>query len=148
MNAADVIEAYFASSEIPYRRLSPTQWGAQLTGERKHTIGFGVELVGDRIRFESFFMRRPQENADRFYELLLRRNMRSYGVHFALDANGDVFLVGQRGAEGLNQQEMDRIVGAILVEADGMFNAAIEVGFGSYLAADMAWRAKVAQQGE
>lgn len=145
MTPEDVVEAFFTRAEIPYRRLGPSTWGAQLTGERKHSIGFGIEVAGDRIRFESFFMRRPMQNADRFYELLLRRNMRAYGVHFAVDADGDVYLVGQRGIDGLTEEELDRIVGAILVEADGMFTPAIEVGFSQYLEADMAWRARSAE---
>ena len=66
-------------------------------------------------------------------ELQLRRNARAYGVHFAVDAQGDVFLVGARAAAGLDVDELDRIVGSILIEADGMFNAAIEIGFKSYL---------------
>jgi hypothetical protein len=145
MTAAETIEQFFERSEIAYRRLSDTTWGAQLTGEHKHTIGFGIELIADRVRFESFFMRRPMENADAFYGLLLSRNMRSYGVHFAIDADGDVYLVGQRGADGLNEDELDRIVGTILVESDGMFGRAIEIGFADYLAADMAWRARATE---
>jgi len=97
------------------------------------------------VVFESFFMRRPQENKDAFYELLLRRNARAYGVHFAVDAEGDVFLVGARAAAGLDIDELDRIVGSILIEADGLFNAAISIGFKSYLEADMAWRARNAE---
>jgi hypothetical protein len=96
----------------------------------------------DRVIFESFFMRRPQENRGDFYELLLRRNMRAYGVHFAVDAQGDVFLVGARAAAGLDENELDRIIGSLLIEADGLFDAAISIGFKTYLEADMAWRAR------
>jgi len=32
-----------------------------------------------------------------------------------------------------------------LIEADGLFNAAISIGFKSYLEADMAWRARNAE---
>lgn len=140
--AAETIERFFEQSDIPYKRVGEGTWAAQLKGDRKLTIPLGVALSGDRVVFESFFMRRPQENLDAFYEMLLRRNARAYGVHFALDAQGDVFLVGARAAKGLDVDELDRIVGSILIEADGLFNAAIEVGFKSYLEADMAWRAR------
>ena len=139
---AEAIEAFFEHAGVPYKRVAEGQWAAQLRGERKHTIPLGIALVGDRVVFESFFMRRPQEAHDDFYEMLLRRNMRAYGVHFALDAQGDVFIVGARGATGLDEEELDKIVGSILIEADGLFDAAIAVGFKSYLAADMAWRAR------
>ncbi len=140
--AAEVIERFFEQADIPFKRVGDGQWAAQLHGDRKHTIPLGIGLSGDRVMFESFFMRRPQENLDAFYEMLLRRNSRAYGVHFAVDAQGDVFLVGARSAEGLSVDELDRIVGSILIEADGLFNAAIETGFKSYLEADMAWRAR------
>lgn len=140
--AAETIERFFEQADIPYKRVAEGQWAAQFSGERKHTIPLGVAISGDRVQFESFFMRRPQENREQFYEMLLRRNARAYGVHFAIDAEGDVFLVGARSAEGLDVDELDRIVGSILIEADGLFNAAISVGFKSYLEADMAWRAR------
>jgi hypothetical protein len=139
---AEAIERFFEQAEIPFKQVGDGQWAAQLRGERKHTIPLGIALVGERVVFESFFMRRPQEARDDFYELLLRRNMRSYGVHFALDADGDVYIVGARGVTGLNEDELDRIVGSILMEADGLFDAAIAIGFKSYLEADMAWRAR------
>ena len=141
-DTAETIEHFFEQADIPYKRVDQSTWAAQLKGDRKLTIPLGVALSGDRVVFESFFMRRPQENLDAFYEMLLRRNARAYGVHFALDAQGDVFLVGARAAKGLDTDELDRIVGSILIEADGLFNAAIEVGFKSYLEADMAWRAR------
>ena len=140
--AAETIERFFEQADIPYKRVGDGQWAAQLRGDRKHTIPLGIGLSGDRVIFESFFMRRPQENLAEFYEMLLRRNARAYGVHFALDPQGDVFLVGARAAKGLDSDELDRIVGSLLIEADGLFNAAIEVGFKSYLEADMAWRAR------
>ena len=144
--AAETIERFFEQADIPYKRVGEGQWAAQLSGDRKHTIPLGVALSGDRVVFESFFMRRPQENPAAFYEMLLRRNARAYGVHFALDPQGDVFLVGARAAKGLDADELDRIIGSLLIEADGLFNAAIEVGFKSYLEADMAWRARNAGQ--
>jgi hypothetical protein len=146
-HAAQLIERFLREADIPFARASESQWVAQLRGERKLTIPLVIALAGERIRFESFFMRRPQENADRFYELLLRRNLRSYGVHFALDAIGDVYLVGARAVAGLDEGELDRIIGSILIEADGLFDAAIGIGFATYLEADMAWRARNAGQG-
>jgi hypothetical protein len=140
--AAETIDLFLENAEIPFKRVADGQWAAQLHGERKHTIPLGIALSGDRVIFESFFMRRPQENRDDFYELLLRRNMRAYGVHFAVDAQGDVFLVGARAAAGLDENELDRIIGSILIEADGLFDAAISIGFKTYLEADMAWRAR------
>jgi hypothetical protein len=138
----DTIDQFFEQAQISHKRASENTWVAELRGERKLSIPVTMTIAGDRLTIESFFMRRPQENKDQFYEMLLRRNARAYGVHFALDTTGDVYLVGQRSTTGLDVDELDRIAGAILTEADGMFDAAIRIGFAAYLEADMAWRAR------
>lgn len=142
-DAATTIDAFLDRIGVPFKRLDGDRWAVQLAGERKLTIPVMLAITGERLAIECFFMRRPQENLPQFYELLLRRNRRAYGVAFALDAVGDVYLVGQRAIEGLTEDDLDRIFGSILIEADGLFDAAIAIGFESYLAADMAWRARV-----
>jgi len=139
---AETIESFLANAEIPFKRVGENEWGAQLRGDRKLTIPLGIAVHGDRVVFESFFMRRPQENADRFYEMLLRRNARTFGVHFAVDAQGDVFLVGAWPVSSLTDDALDRIIGSILIESDGLFDTAIGIGFESYFKADMEWRAR------
>ena len=143
---AATIDGFLEGAGIAFKRVSDTTWALQLRGEHKLTIPVLITVVDDRLTFESFFMRAPLQNQDRFYDLLLRRNMRSYGVHFALDVVGDVYVVGQRACAGIDEAELDRIIGAILIEADGMFDAAIGIGFESYLAADLAWRARDATE--
>ena len=47
------------------------------------------------LQVEAFFCRQPDENHAAFYRFLLERNARMYGVHFALDRTGDVYLTGR-----------------------------------------------------
>ncbi|MFA5890221.1 MAG: YbjN domain-containing protein [Actinomycetota bacterium] len=141
MSAAEVVQCFFDASGIQHRRVDDTHWIAELAGEHKSSIPIAISLTGQCVEVEAFFMRRPQENQERFYELLLRRNTRAYAVSFALDEAGDVYLVGRRAIAGLDEDEMDRIVGSVLVEADGLFDAAVSIGFASYLEADLRWRA-------
>lgn len=140
-DAVATIESFLDGAGIEYVRTAPGQWAAMLRGERKLTIPVAITIRGDVLHLESFFMRHPQENLDRFYELLLRRNARAYGVAFALDGVGDVYLVGARATAGLDEDELDRILGAVITEADGLFMTAIEIGFETYLEADRKWRA-------
>lgn len=137
-----VIESYLRDHGIQSERIAGTTWAAQLRGENKHSITVLIALRERTLVLESFFMRRPQENHDAVYGLLLRRNMRSYGVRFALDDIGDVFLVARIPLEAVSAEEMDRLFGALLSEADAMFNPAIAAGFASYLEYDRAWRAR------
>jgi len=138
---AEVIEGFLQRAGIEAASAGEGRWVAQLAGERKLTIPLSLSIHADTLHLESFFMRRPQENEAKFYEVLLRRNARAYGLGFALDGLGDVYLVGKRSLDGLDEREMDRIIGSLLIEADGMFDAMIEIGFATYLEADRRWRA-------
>jgi hypothetical protein len=139
--ASELVQTYLDEREIRHERVSDGDWAIQLRGERKHSITVLIAIRERTVALESFFMRRPEENHAGVYRMLLRANMRIYGVRFAIDEAGDVFLVGRIPVEALTEAELDRLLGVILTEADEMFMPAIEVGFASYLARDMAWRA-------
>ena len=94
------------------------------------------------LHVEAFFCRRPDENHDRFYRFLLERNGRTYGVHFAVDQVGDVYLVGRLPLAAVAAEEIDRILGCVLSYADDNFDAALELGFASAIRREWAWRAK------
>lgn len=137
---AEIIESYLADRDVRHERMSDADWAAQLHGEKKLSITVLLALRERTLQIESFFIRRPAENHADVYRMLLRANMRVYGVRFAIDDIGDVFLVGRIPVDAVNEDELDRILGAILTTSDEMFMPAIEVGFASYLARDMAWR--------
>ena len=140
-----ILERFLTAADLPHERIDDARWVLQMRGERKLTIPVTITVRAERVTFESFFMRHPQENHDDFYAMLLRRNARASGIAFALDADGDVYLVGAHPRAAIDDAELDRIMGAILVEADGMFTPAIELGFASYLARDRAWRDEAAR---
>ena len=43
----------------------------------------------------AFVCRHPDENHERVYRWLLERNLRMYGVAFAVDRHGDIYLDGR-----------------------------------------------------
>lgn len=142
---AGIIDDYLRERDIRYERPSESEWALQLRGEKKHSITVLLALRERTLALESFFMRRPAENLAEVYGMLLRANMRTYGIRFALDDIGDVFIVTRLPLEAVTEEELDRLLGAVLTTADDMFMPAIEVGFASYLARDLAWRAAQTQ---
>ena len=137
----DIIASYLANRDIRNERVSDNDWALQLRGEKKFSITVLFAVRERTLQIESFFIRRAAENHADFYRMFLRANMRVYGVRFAIDEIGDVFLVARVPLDAVNDEELDRLLGAILATSDEMFMPAIEVGFASYLARDMAWRA-------
>lgn len=142
---AEVVESYLRDRDIRCERPSESDWVLQLRGEKKHSITVLLALRERTLALESFFMRRPAENHAELYGLLLRANMRTYGIRFALDDIGDIFIVTRLPLQAVTEEELDRLLGAVLTTADELFMPAIEVGFASYLARDLAWRAAQTQ---
>jgi len=143
--AAAAVEAFVADASVDAEELGDGRWFLRLAGERK--LGIGVHLaVGDRtLRVESFFMRAPEEQRERLYRDLLLRQATSYVLRFTLDEAGDLFLVGQVPLRAVTHEEVDRVVGSVLDLADAAYLPAVEIGFASSIAAEKAWRARLAE---
>ena len=87
-------------------------------------------------------MRHADEDRERLYDFLLQRNSRMYGVAFALDRDGDVYLVGRLPLAAVTPDELDRLLGAVLTYADENFDAMLRIGFGASIRREWAWRVK------
>jgi hypothetical protein len=140
VSARDTVESYLSAQGIPFERTDDS-WVLQLRGERKHAIPVLLRSGERTLSVRSFFMRRPIDDAGEFYRLLLGRNLRPSRLRFAADADGDVYLVGEIALEALDADTLDAVLGELLYTCDQMFDAAIAVGFGSYLEKDLTWRA-------
>jgi hypothetical protein len=143
--AVAAVAAFVADAGVEAEELGDGRWFLRLAGERK--LGIGVHLaVGDRtLRVESFFMRAPEEQRERLYRDLLLRQATSYVLRFTLDEAGDLFLVGQVPLRAVTPEEVDRVVGSVLDLADAAYLPAVEIGFASSIAAEKAWRARLAE---
>jgi hypothetical protein len=98
-------------------------------------------LVGQHgVLVEAFVCRRPDEAPEDVYRWLLRRNARLYGVHYALDKIGDIYLVGRLAHHAVTADELDRVLGQVVEAADGDFNTLLELGFASSIRREWGWR--------
>jgi hypothetical protein len=63
-----------------------------------------------------------------------------YGVAFAVDHLGDIYLTGRMALHAVTPDELDRVLGAVLDYADSSFNTILELGFASAIRKEYAWR--------
>jgi hypothetical protein len=142
--AAAAVDAWVADqAELPAERLDEAAWLLMLAGEHKHTIPVHVSVGERETVIQSFFMRAPDENERGLYAYLLRRNLRSYVLRFALSDDGDILLVGVLPNAAVSTAELDRVLGQLLATADEAFNNALRLGFAGYIEREQAWRARV-----
>ena len=118
----------------------PGEFVVQLPGEAKLRTTVSI-LAGEQgLSASAFVVRRPDENHEAFYRRLLRRNVKLPGIAFALDAAGDVYLVGRLPVEGVTEESVDRLMGAILATSDGTFNELLTLGFLESMRREWRWR--------
>lgn len=111
-----------------------------LSGDHKRTIPVLLE-VGDRsLRLQSLFTGVLDEGHGEVYATLLHRNERARHVHFALDDEGDLLLVGRVPLAALDAELLGEVLGELLVTADETFDVVLRTGFAGYLAGEQAWR--------
>lgn len=113
-----------------------------LPGERKLATPCRL-VVGDHtVAIHAFVCRNPDENHEAVYRWLLSRNLRLYGVAFAVDASGDIYLDGRLSRAAVTPAELDRLLGAVLTYADESFNPILELGFTTSIRREYEWRIK------
>ena len=119
------------------------RWSVMLSGERKRTIPVLLRVGEHTLDVQSFFMRAPDENTSQLYAYLLRRNLRTYVLRFALHPDGDILLVGLLPASSVDEAVIDQLLGQVLLAADEAFDHALRLGFASYIEREQAWRERV-----
>jgi hypothetical protein len=139
---AAVIADALTELGLAYENPAPGAYLVKLEGQHKLATMTWLIAGQHSLHVEAFFCRRPDENHARFYGFLLERNGRTYGVHFAIDQVGDVYLVGRLPLASVSAEEVDRILGCVLSYADDNFDTALELGFASAIRREWAWRAK------
>jgi hypothetical protein len=138
----DLIQRVCAERELPCEPSGDSSWVVTLPGTHKLKTVVNL-IVGDHaLRLEAFVMRRPDENREEVWAWLLRHNARMYGVGFSIDAAGDVYLTGRVSLRSVDEDELDRLLGAILTYADDNFDTLLQLGFGSSIRREWDWRVK------
>jgi len=140
--AGDAIRAVLDSLELSYEHPEPGSYLVRLEGQ--HKLATMVWLIAGEhsLQVEAFFCRQPDENHAVFYRFLLERSARMYGVHFALDQSGDVYLTGRLPLSSVSEPELDTLLGCVLSYSDELFNEALRLGFASAIRREWAWREK------
>jgi hypothetical protein len=140
--AEAAIEQALAGLGLVPERPQPGSFLVKLPGQRKLATMTWLIVGTHSLHVEAFFCRQPDEAHARFYRFLLERNGQMYGVHFALDQQGDVYLVGRLPLAAVTADEVDRLLGCVLSYSDENFNPALSIGFASSIRKEWAWRVK------
>lgn len=105
------------------------RWYVRMKGDDKAVITVWLTLGERTLDAETYFMPAPEVNVEACYEYLLRANARLYGLAFAIGPEDAVYLRGRTSLDGLDEAELDRIVGSCWAWSEQYFRPAMLLGY-------------------
>lgn len=138
--AATTIRQTLDEGELSYAEHASGVFEVELPGERKLITPCRLQVETHALGVHAFVARHPDENLEGVYRWLLERNLKLYGVAFAVDSAGDIYLDGRLPLHSVTPDEIDRILGAVLSASDESFNTILELGFATSIRNEWQWR--------
>ncbi|CAM5730164.1 hypothetical protein SHIRM173S_10875 [Streptomyces hirsutus] len=100
----------------------------KLPGTRKLSTTVSLIVGRHSLSLNAFVVRHPDENEAAVHRWLLERNLKLYGVGYAVDPLGDIYVTGRFPLAAVTPEEIDRLLGQVLEAADGSFNTLLDSG--------------------
>ena len=138
--AAETLRTAFAEHELEWKEIEDGVFTVVLPGEKKLQTPCRFDVGSHALGVHAFVARHPDENHERVYRWMLEKNLRLYGVAFAVDHLGDIYLDGRLPLSSVTPEEVDRLLGAVLSYADESFNTILELGFATSIRKEWDWR--------
>ncbi len=110
------------------------RWYVRLQGEDKEFTTVWLTLGQRTLRYETYVMPAPEENAAELADQLLRRNDSLVGAHFSIGAEDAVYLRGQVDATQLTKQVIDDVLGLLYAQVEQCFLALLRIGYPRFFA--------------
>ncbi|MFD8258248.1 type III secretion system chaperone family protein [Streptomyces griseoluteus] len=138
--AARTLEDALKDAELEWENPEPGTYVAKLPGTAKLSTTVSLLVGRHTLSVNAFVIRHPDENEAGVHRWLLERNLKLYGVSYAVDRLGDVYVTARLPLAAVTPEEVDRLLGQILEAADGAFNTLLELGYASAIRREHAWR--------
>ncbi|MFF0780673.1 YbjN domain-containing protein [Streptomyces sp. NPDC003720] len=138
--ATQVIEDVLKDAELEWESPETGTYVVKLPGTRKLSTTVSLIVGRHTLSLNAFVIRHPDENEAGVHRWLLERNLKLFGVSYAVDRLGDIYVTARLPLAAVTPEETDRLLGQVLEAADGAFNTLLEMGFASAIRKEYAWR--------
>ncbi|MFE3862907.1 YbjN domain-containing protein [Streptomyces goshikiensis] len=137
---AAIVEGTLTEAGLAWESPDPGTYVVQLPGTRKLSTTCSLRIGRHSLSVNAFVIRHPDENEAGVHRWLLERNLKLYGMAYAVDPLGDVYLTARLPLSVVTPQDLDRLLGTVLEAADGAFNTLLELGFAGAIKREYDWR--------
>jgi hypothetical protein len=140
VSATRRLDMALGQTGLTYHQVEPGVFSVELPGENRLKTVCWLTVGQHALAVEAFVMRQPDENRERVWAYLLTRNANTYVVSWSIDDHGDVYLSGRLPLAAISDDEIDRVLGSVLSNADDNFNHLLQLGFGASIRREWTWR--------
>ena len=139
-NPTEVVEDFLLSHDLDFEKSNAKTFMVTLPGEKKLQTHCAL-IVGDHsLMVSAFVIRKPDENEADVHHWCMTKNASMYGVAYAINELGDIYLVGRLPLAAVTATELDKVIGSVLQYSDSSFNLLLELGFANAIRREWAWR--------
>lgn len=127
----ETIEPVDAVAAVERDTTAGQRWFVRLNGVEKDVYSVWLWLHQRRLHMEAYILPSPEEQRERVFEYLLRRNRRSGNVRLCLGDEDAVFVCGEMAIDAISDDALDELFGAVVETVEAVFRPAIRMGFAS-----------------
>ncbi len=139
MSVAATVEKFLTDQQIDFEK-NGNAFLVTLPGEKKLQTHCALVIGDHSLSINAFVIRKPDENEAAAHHWCMSKNASMYGLAYAINELGDIYLVGRLPLDAVNPQELDRVLGSVLQYSDSAFNPLLELGFANAIRREWAWR--------
>ena len=139
MSVATTVEKFLVDQKLDFEN-NGNAFLVTLPGEKKLQTHCALVIGNHSLSINAFVIRKPDENESAVHHWCMSKNASMYGLAYAINELGDIYLVGRLPLDAVNAQELDRILGSVLQYSDSAFNPLLELGFANAIRREWAWR--------
>lgn len=105
------------------------RWGVRLPSQKRGAVLVGLEVRERTLAMRAFVVRGPDVRHEDVYRILLQRNLRTRVWRFAIDDDGDVYVLADVPLDGLDGEALDGLLGALCALVDESYEGIVRAGF-------------------
>jgi Putative bacterial sensory transduction regulator len=123
------IASYLDEIGADAERHGEREWGVRLPSTKRGAIGAALSVGERTLTIRAFVLRGPDRAHEDVYRRLLHKNLMTRHWRFALDADGDVYLVCDASLAALDADSLDGLLGSLCSVVDETFESVVRTGF-------------------
>jgi Putative bacterial sensory transduction regulator len=110
-------------------RRGERDWGLRLPSDKRGAIGAALSVRERTVTIRAFVLRGPDRAHEEVYRRLLRKNLATAQWRFAIDDDGDVFLVCDAPLAALDADALDGLLGSLCAVVDETYESVVRTAF-------------------